>query len=161
MAPPFSLFDQAEDRFEDLAWGQVLVTPFELGAWALLEPMGEQNHAPQLCWIRPDLLGCVWMAGSGEGTAGMSVFLSLLGAEGGGWSEPQRISRDQERSEQNPLLFVSDGCLHLIHSAQLVRDPEDRAAVDASSSFSMQWTAVLRHQWLALDGLDPSESETW
>ena len=32
MAPPFSLFDQAEDRFEDLAWGQVLVTPFELGA---------------------------------------------------------------------------------------------------------------------------------
>ena len=83
MAPPFSLFDQAEDRFEDLAWGQVLVTPFELGAWALLEPMGEQNHAPQLCWIRPDLLGCVWMAGSGEGTAGMSVFLSLLGAEGG------------------------------------------------------------------------------
>ena len=161
MAPPFSLFDQAEDRFEDLAWGQVLVTPFELGVWALLEPMGEQNHAPQLCWIRPDLLGCVWMAGSGEGTAGMSVFLSLLGAEGGGWSEPQRISRDQERSEQNPLLFVSDGCLHLIHSAQLVRDPEDRAAVDASSSFSMQWTAVLRHQWLALDGLDPSESETW
>ena len=52
MVPPFSLFDQAEDRFEDLAWGQVLVTPFELGAWALLEPMGEQNHAPQLCWIR-------------------------------------------------------------------------------------------------------------
>ena len=48
MTPPFSLFDQAEDRFEDLAWGQVLVTPFELGAWALLEPMGEQNHAPQL-----------------------------------------------------------------------------------------------------------------
>ena len=85
---------QADDRFEDLAWGQVLVTPFELGVWALLEPMGEQNHAPQLCWIRPDLLGCVWMAGSGEGTAGMSVFLSLLGAEGGGWSEPQRISRD-------------------------------------------------------------------
>ena len=79
MTPPFSLFDQAEDRFEDLAWGQVLVTPFELGAWALLEPMGEQNHAPQLCWIRPDLLGCVWMAGSGECTAGMSVFLSLLG----------------------------------------------------------------------------------
>ena len=161
MVPPFSLFDQAEDRFEDLAWGQVLVTPFELGAWALLEPMGEQNHAPQLCWIRPDLLGCVWMAGSGEGTAGMSVFLSLLGAEGGRWSEPQRISRDQERSEQNPLLFVSDGCLHLIHSAQLVRDPEDRAAVDASSSFSMQWTAVLRHQRLALDGLDPSDLETW
>ena len=102
MAPPFSLFDQAEDRFEDLAWGQVLVTPFELGAWALLEPMGDQNHAPQLCWIRPDLLGCVWMAGSGEGTAGMSVFLSLLGAEGGGWSEPQRILEIRSGRSRTP-----------------------------------------------------------
>ena len=158
---PFSLFDQAEDRFDDLAWGQVLVTPFELGAWALLEPMGEQNHAPQLCWIRPDLLGCVWMAGSGEGTAGMSVFLSLLGAEGGCWSEPQRISSDVERSEQNPLLFVSDGCLHLIHSAQLVRDPADRDALESSSSFSMQWTAVLRHQCLPLEGLESADQGTW
>ena len=158
---PFSLFDQAEDRFEDLVWGQVLVTPFEIGAWALLEPMGEQNHAPQLCWIRPDVLGCVWMAGSGEGTAGMSVFLSLLSAEGGCWLEPQRISRDVERSEQNPLLFVSDGSLHLIHSAQLVRDQADRDALDASSNFSMQWTAVIRHQRLALEGLDLSDPETW
>ncbi|WP_115024760.1 exo-alpha-sialidase [Synechococcus sp. UW69] len=161
MVPPFSSFDQAEDRFKDMAWGQVLVTPFELGAWALLEPMGEQNHAPQLCWIRPDLLGCVWMAGTGEGTAGMSVFLSLLGSEGGCWSEPQKISKDVERSEQNPLLFVSDRCLHLIHSAQLVRNPADRSNLEASSSFSMQWTAVLRHQRLALEGLDPADPGTW
>ena len=159
--PPFSSFDQAEDRFEDLVWGQVLVTPFEVGAWALLEPMGEQNHAPQLCWIRPDVLGCVWMAGSGEGTAGMSVFLSLLSPEAGRWLEPQRISRDVERSEQNPLLFVSDGCLHLIHSAQLVRDPADRDALEGSSNFSMQWTAVLRHQRLVLERLDLADPETW
>ena len=158
---PFSLFDQAEDRFEDLVWGQVLVTPFGIGAWALLEPMGEQNHAPQLCWIRPDVLGCVWMAGSGEGTAGMSVFLSLLSPEAGRWLEPQRISRDVERSEQNPLLFVSDGCLHLIHSAQLVRDPADRDALEGSSNFSMQWTAVLRHQRLVLERLDLADPETW
>ena len=159
--PPFSSFDQAEDRFEDLVWGQVLETPFEVGAWALLEPMGEQNHAPQLCWIRPDVLGCVWMAGSGEGTAGMSVFLSLLSPEAGRWLEPQRISRDVERSEQNPLLFVSDGCLHLIHSAQLVRDPADRDALEGSSNFSMQWTAVLRHQRLVLERLDLADPETW
>ena len=50
MVPVFSSFSQAEDRFEDLAWGQVLVAPFELGAWALLEPMGEQDSEsmPQL-----------------------------------------------------------------------------------------------------------------
>jgi hypothetical protein len=39
MVPPFSSFDQAQDRFEDLAWGQVLVTPFELGAPSLLRGM--------------------------------------------------------------------------------------------------------------------------
>ena len=72
-----SAFTHALDRHEDLAWGQILVTPFELGAWSLLEPMGAQNHAPQLCWIRPDLLACVWMAGGGDGTPGMSIDLSL------------------------------------------------------------------------------------
>ena len=67
---PFSLFDQAEDRFEDLVWGQVLETPFEVGAWALLEPMGEQNHAPQLCWIRPDVLVVSGWQGAEKGPQG-------------------------------------------------------------------------------------------
>ena len=58
MTPPFSLFDQAEDRFEDLAWGQVLVTPFELGAWALLEPMGEQNAASFVRVLRKRCIVC-------------------------------------------------------------------------------------------------------
>ena len=94
-----SAFAHAIDLHEDLAWGQILVTPFELGAWSLLEPMGAQNHAPQLYWIRPELLGCVWMAGGGEGTAGMSIYLSLLSTEHGCWCIPQCISQDLERSE--------------------------------------------------------------
>ncbi|MCH1555930.1 MAG: hypothetical protein L7T26_06870, partial [Pseudomonadales bacterium] len=156
-----SAFAHAIDRHEDLAWGQILVTPFELGAWALLEPMGDQNHAPQLCWIRPDLLGCVWMAGGGEGTAGMSIYLSFLSTECGCWGVPRCISQDLERSEQNPLLFVSEGVLHLIHSAQRVRDALDRGWVDANTSFSMQWTAVLRHQTLNVDAIHLDRPESW
>ena len=160
-SPFFSSFDHAINRHQDLAWGEILLTPFELGAWALLEPMGSQNHAPQLCWLRPNVLACVWMAGDQEGTAGMSIFLSLLSEERGGWSEPQCISKDPDRSEQNPLLFVSDGCLHLIHSAQRVRDSGDTSWKDQDTSFSMQWTAMLRHQELVLDNLDLNEPSTW
>lgn len=158
---PFSPFTRAIDRHQDLAWGEILITPLQPGVWSLLEPMGSQNHAPQLCWIREDLLACVWMAGDQEGTAGMSVFLSLLSAESDQWSAPQCISQDPERSEQNPLLFVSGGALHLIHSAQRVRDPEDTSWLDQDSSFSMQWTALVCHQRLELAGLSPEDPATW
>ena len=121
--------------------------------------MGLQNHAPQLCWIRPDLLACVWMAGGGEGTAGMAIQLSLLPQGEGAWTPPQTISLDGERSEQNPLLFVSDQALHLVHTAQDVRHFE--ASDSDQSPFTMQWTAMLRHQRLPLLGIDPAKPETW
>ena len=157
----FSPFEHAIDRHQDLDWGQILLTPLQLGAWSLLEPMGLQNHAPQLCWIRSDVLACVWMAGDQEGTSGMSVVLSLLSAQSGAWSEPQCISQDAQRSEQNPLLFVSAGQLHLIHSAQRVRDPEDTSWADQDSSFSMQWTAMLRHQQLNLEAFQSDDPNSW
>ena len=72
----FSPADHALDWAAQFEWGRLCRTPLDAGVWALLEPMGSQNHAPQLCWIRPDLLGCVWMAGDQEGTAGMSIMLA-------------------------------------------------------------------------------------
>ena len=152
---------QALDLTQDVSWGRLIRSPLQLGFWALLEPMGAQNHAPQLCWINPDLLACVWMAGVGEGTAGMSVFMSLLAAGDESWSEPQIISRDNQRSEQNPLLFVSDDHLHLIHSAQSVRDLSESSLEEYGSTFSMQWTAKLRHQALSYSQLKPSDFTTW
>ena len=159
--PSFSPFSRAIDRHQDLDWGQILITPMQIGAWALIEPMGLQNHAPQLCWIRDDLLALVWMAGDQEGTSGMSVFMSLLSADEGHWGKPQRVSQDPSRSEQNPLLFLSGGCLHLIHSAQMVRNPEDSSWMNQNTSYSMQWTAMLRHQSLDLNLLDSEELSTW
>jgi len=128
-------------------WGQLVATPLDLGTWALLEPAGLQNHAPQLCWVDPDRLACVWMAGGQEGTAGMSIYGSVLRRGQTRWSVPRLLSQHPEMSEQNPLLFTTaDGRLHLIHTAQITRDPHDDSWQRDGSTFSMQWTASLRHQ---------------
>lgn len=156
----FSPSSSALDLASEVDWGRLVRTPLDPGVWALLEPAGSQNHAPQLCWLNPELLACVWMAGGQEGTAGMGIYLSLLAAGLGRWSDPQLVSQDPERSEQNPLLFVAAGHLHLIHTAQRSRSLSD-PFWEAGSSFSMQWTAQLRHQTLALSALDPADPVSW
>ena len=144
----FSPADHALDA-QQTAIGPAGTSPMQLGTWAVLEPAGPQNHAPQLCWLSPDHLGCVWMAGGQEGTSGMGIVLSTLRRGGRRWSRPRLISQDDERSEQNPLLFVSKTetgttRLQLIHTAQQVRKTSDQP-IDGSA-FSMQWTAALRCQ---------------
>ena len=156
----FSPASNARDFASELDWGLLCRTPLNPGVWALLEPAGQQNHAPQLCWVHPGLLACVWMAGGQEGTAGMGIMLSLLAAGAERWSEPQLISQDPDRSEQNPLLFVADCRLHLVHTAQRSRSLND-PFWEAGSSFSMQWTAQLRHQSLPLDAMDAANPESW
>jgi predicted neuraminidase len=112
---------------------------------AVLPALDGPNHAAQLCWAANGDLLAVWMAGSGEGTAGMNVVLSRLTGPAGVWSEPLRISEDDSRSEQNPLLWCEPGGrLHLLHTAQEVRDPS--ADHGAEGAFSMQWTARIRHR---------------
>ena len=157
----FSPEQSALDLCEAVDFGRLLITPLQPGVWSLLEPVDVQNHAPQLCWLRHNCLACVWMAGGQEGTAGMSIHMSLLVRGSSRWTPPQRISKDPLRSEQNPLLFVSDGQLHLIHTAQCSRDSEDVSWQQHDSSFSMQWTALLRRQQLPLVNLEPEKSLTW
>ena len=69
----FSPADQALDLTSRITTSRLLKSPLDEGTWALLEPAGRQNHAPQLCWLDPDRLACVWMAGAQEGTAGMNL----------------------------------------------------------------------------------------
>ena len=157
----FSPADQALDLSQQVGWGQLCRTPLDPGVWALIDPAGPQNHAPQLCWATPSLLACVWMAGGREGTSGMGIHLALLARGADAWSEPQHISQDAERSEQNPLLFVSGDRLHLIHTAQRSRS-FDEPLPEPGSTFSMQWTARLRHQSIALADLEAGAGpEQW
>jgi len=125
--------------------GELLFDPFVPGRLHGLIPAEEgRNHASQLCWAANGELLCVWMGGSGEGQAGMNILLSRLAPTERRWSDPIRISEDVQRSEQNPLLWLDgQGQLHLLHTAQRVREPSER---NGEGAFSMQWTARLRHR---------------
>ena len=156
----FSPLDDSLDHIPHPFSGLIYSTPLDLGVWALFCLPDCQNHAPQLCWVRDDTLACVWMAGSQEGTASMSIVLSFLTAGNSSWTAPQIVSQDFERSEQNPLLFVANDELILIHSSQQIRS-SDTPSSYLGSSFSMQWTARLRIQRLSLLTLDPFTPDTW
>ena len=122
----FSPTSQALDLDSRLQVGRLVSTPLMEGIWSILEPAGSQNHAPQLCWLDQNRLACVWMAGGQEGTAGMSIYLSELKNGRKRWTKPRLVSKDKTRSEQNPLLFVTqDQRLQLIHTAQKVRTSQD------------------------------------
>jgi len=146
----------SRNAFLRLSWGQLNATPFSIGVWALLEPAGQQNHAPQLCWLSKDQLACVWMAGGQEGAAGMAIYGSVLNKQKSAWEKPRLIGQHPGMSEQNPLLVIDDTHqIHLIHTAQTARDPADLSWQLSGSAFSMQWTARLyrqstsgwRHTW--------------
>lgn len=79
-----------------------------------------QCHAANLMPLADGSLGCVWFGGTQEGVADISIWFSrLTPGPAGGWSAPQRLSDDAERSEQNPILFnAPDGSLWLLHTAQ-------------------------------------------
>ena len=55
----FSPGAHALDLSSRLKLGQLVQSPMQLGTLAVIEPAGLQNHAPQLCWLSPDQLGCV------------------------------------------------------------------------------------------------------
>jgi predicted neuraminidase len=92
-----------------------------------------QSHAAQLAVLPGGDLGCVWFGGTQEGVADISVWFSRL-APGGAWSKPVRLSDDDTRSEQNPVLFPAPtGELWLLYTAQHAGD-QDTAVVRARVS---------------------------
>jgi predicted neuraminidase len=76
-----------------------------------------QCHAANLMPLGDGSLGCVWFGGTQEGVADISIWFSRR--HGGAWGAPVRLSDDDTRSEQNPILFPApDGRLWLLHTAQ-------------------------------------------
>ena len=79
-----------------------------------------QNHAANLHVLPDGTVLCVWFGGTQEGIADISVYCARLPAGAGRWSEPEKLSGDAGRSEQNPILFdAPDGTLWLLWTAQL------------------------------------------
>jgi len=84
-----------------------------------------QNHAANLHELADGTLLCTWFAGTQEGMADIFVLLSRRDPQTGVWSEPQKLSQDDTRSEQNPILFQAPGGpLWLIWTAQVSGNQE-------------------------------------
>ncbi len=78
------------------------------------------NHAAFLEWLPDGTLACAWFAGTLEGRSDIFVHLATLAPGADRWSGADRVSDDESRSEQNPVIFVdpADGAIDLIHTAQ-------------------------------------------
>ncbi|AMM30769.1 Putative neuraminidase (Sialidase) [Sinomonas atrocyanea] len=78
-----------------------------------------QSHAANLQTLPDGRLGCVWFGGTQEGIGDISVWFSALEPGSDHWSEPQQLSDDSTRSEQNPILFTPGGeVVWLLYTAQ-------------------------------------------
>ncbi|MDF2051122.1 exo-alpha-sialidase [Arthrobacter sp. Cr_A7] len=78
-----------------------------------------QSHAANLLTLPDGRLGCVWFGGTQEGVPDISTWFSALEPGSSQWSEPEQLSDDSTRSEQNPILFTNtDGALWLLYTAQ-------------------------------------------
>jgi predicted neuraminidase len=78
-----------------------------------------QNHAANLAFLSDGTLTCVWFGGTMEGMGDISIYMSRLVAGSAAWSEPEKMSDDPHKSEQNPLVFTApDGKVWLIFTSQ-------------------------------------------
>ncbi len=112
-----------------------------------------ENHAANLVELANGDLLCAWFAGTEEGASDVNIVMSRLPASGDRWSWPVRMSDDDTRSEQNPLLFAApDGTLFLFYTAQETRGSgrsewEARVARgEVKGGFHAQWTAEVRQR---------------
>ncbi|WP_378955894.1 exo-alpha-sialidase [Pelosinus sp. sgz500959] len=86
---------------------------------ALLPNHCVQSHASNIMPLDNGDFLCVWFAGSQEGIADISIYMSRLCQGQSEWTEPVKMSEDPTRSEQNPILFPTpDGKLWLLYTAQ-------------------------------------------
>ncbi|MBB2695790.1 UNVERIFIED_ORG: putative neuraminidase [Rhizobium esperanzae] len=78
-----------------------------------------QNHAANLAFLPDGTLSCVWFGGTMEGMGDISIYMSRLPPGSERWSEPEKMSDDPEKSEQNPLIFnAPDGKTWLLYTSQ-------------------------------------------
>ena len=114
---------------------------------AMLPSVCPQNLAANLLPLPNGDLLCVWFGGTQEGIADISVWCSRLAQGSAQWSDPQQLSDDPARSEQNPVLFLDpDNVLWLLWTAQKSGN-QDTAIVRYRQSHD------LGHSWSAIDTL--------
>ncbi|KAH7071069.1 BNR repeat-like domain-containing protein [Paraphoma chrysanthemicola] len=89
-----------------------------------------QVHASNLLQLPSGDLMCAWFGGSQEGLSDICIHSSRLQRGSTAWSSPQKISDDPDRSEQNPVLFLTPDTkdLWVLYTAQPAGN-QDKAVV--------------------------------
>ncbi|KAJ4323270.1 hypothetical protein N0V84_004398 [Fusarium piperis] len=79
-----------------------------------------QSHASNLLQLPDKTLLCTWFGGSQEGLPDISIWLSRLEPGSSSWTSPKKISYEENRSCQNPVLFRApdSGEIWLLHTSQ-------------------------------------------
>ncbi|KAL4999464.1 BNR repeat-like domain-containing protein [Aspergillus recurvatus] len=86
---------------------------------AYLRPATVQCHASNLLRLQNGDLLCAWFGGNMEGKPDISIYLARLPPGDPAWSEAVKVTHDDTRSEQNPVLFQHpSGELWLLYTSQ-------------------------------------------
>ena len=107
-----------------------------------------QSHAANLMQLPDGTLGCVWFGGTQEGVPDISVWYSRLEPGSEQWTEPEQLSDDSTRSEQNPILFVAPGGdVWLMYTAQFAGNQDTsevrcRVSTDGGVTFGPVRTMI-------------------
>ena len=125
----------------DMGLTEALINP---GPWATA-------HGPGLLETPAGTLLCCWFAGTYEGDTDINIVVSRLERGSDRWSEPTYISHSDDRSDQNPSLFLTpSGEIWAMYTSQLGRQP---------GKDNMQFTSVVKRQVSTDDGRTWSEPE--
>lgn len=91
---------------------------------AILPSSTIQNHGAFLTYNNSGILECVWFGGSLEGKSDICIYKSSF--IDNKWSIAEQLTDDQNRSEQNPILFYApDGRCLLLNTAQVGGNQDD------------------------------------
>ncbi|KAJ0418720.1 BNR repeat-like domain-containing protein [Aspergillus carlsbadensis] len=86
---------------------------------AYLRPATVQCHASNLLRLPNGDVLCVWFGGNMEGKPDISIYFSRLAAGRDTWEPATKVTHDETRSEQNPVLFHHpSGDLWLLYTSQ-------------------------------------------
>lgn len=102
---------------------------------AYIPALTTQCHASNLLLLRNGDLLCAWFGGSIEGRPDICIYMSRLPSGQSTWSNAVKITHDDTRSEQNPVLFrvPSTGEIRLLYTSQDAGN-QDSAIVKQLSS---------------------------
>jgi predicted neuraminidase len=103
---------------------------------AYIPALYPSSHAANLVMLTNGDILCFWFSGAGEGHSN-GITMSRLDKGSQRWGPPIEVSRQEERSFQNPVAFqVPSGRIWLLHTSQVAGQWQTNAQVDYLTSDS-------------------------